>query len=222
MAAGHSRNGHGAAHSPYERVVHDRYSDSPSRFDPWELFHENCNLWQRLPVTPLQPFRVNIEEDRLSPGWRHFVRASPLRFSPSNRFDDAGNRHLTVAEMEAAMKKVTPEVYKPPACNPCGKSKKESSGENNQTCSICLEDFGAKQELYRLPCTHRFHSSCLKPWIMSNGQCPVCRFDLTGRPPPTNAANVATPHLPFADAAVNSTDEMALFIRAIEESLAWR
>lgn len=187
----------------------------------------------RLPVTSpgSRPFRMNLEDEEWwrhgespTPAWRQMARASPLRFSAANRFDDAGNRHLTGAEVEIVKGKMTAEVYKPQAqsCNPCGKIKKDGSEENNHTCSICLEDFAAKQQLYRLPCMHRFHSNCVKPWILSNGQCPVCRFDLTGRPSTTNEGNVPPPHLPVADMALNSADELALFIRAIEESLAWR
>ncbi|KAJ4716180.1 RING/U-box superfamily protein [Melia azedarach] len=45
-------------------------------------------------------------------------------------------------------------------------------------CSICLESFVDGDELIRLPCEHRFHSTCLDPWVRSCGDCPYCRRDI--------------------------------------------
>ena len=29
-----------------------------------------------------------------------------------------------------------------------------------------------------LPCGHFFHGACISPWLLSNGSCPQCRFNL--------------------------------------------
>ncbi|XP_021751144.1 probable E3 ubiquitin-protein ligase RHY1A isoform X1 [Chenopodium quinoa] len=42
-------------------------------------------------------------------------------------------------------------------------------------CSICLESFVEGNKLINLPCGHRFHSSCLYPWLQTCGECPYCR-----------------------------------------------
>ncbi|KAL9274120.1 putative E3 ubiquitin-protein ligase RHY1A [Drosera capensis] len=42
-------------------------------------------------------------------------------------------------------------------------------------CSICLESFVEGNSLSTLPCNHRFHSSCLYPWVEICGECPYCR-----------------------------------------------
>ncbi|GAB2217998.1 hypothetical protein Droror1_Dr00001213 [Drosera rotundifolia] len=42
-------------------------------------------------------------------------------------------------------------------------------------CSICLESFVEGNSLTTLPCNHRFHSSCLYPWVETCGECPYCR-----------------------------------------------
>ncbi|ONK59980.1 uncharacterized protein A4U43_C08F12950 [Asparagus officinalis] len=42
-------------------------------------------------------------------------------------------------------------------------------------CAICLERFQAGDRLLRLPCCHRFHPSCLEPWLQNFGDCPYCR-----------------------------------------------
>lgn len=47
--------------------------------------------------------------------------------------------------------------------------------KHSSDCSICLESFMCGETLTRLPCGHRFHSSCLDPWIQKCGDCPYCR-----------------------------------------------
>lgn len=42
-------------------------------------------------------------------------------------------------------------------------------------CVVCLEEFKTGEVLVHLPCAHRFHSSCVLPWLESNSHCPVCR-----------------------------------------------
>ena len=45
-------------------------------------------------------------------------------------------------------------------------------------CSICLESFKDGDQLIFLPCEHRFHSSCLGPWVRTCGDCPYCRRNI--------------------------------------------
>ncbi|KAH6789858.1 hypothetical protein C2S51_004864 [Perilla frutescens var. frutescens] len=45
----------------------------------------------------------------------------------------------------------------------------------SKECSICLESFLVGDELIRLPCGHRYHLSCLDPWVRICGDCPYCR-----------------------------------------------
>lgn len=42
-------------------------------------------------------------------------------------------------------------------------------------CSICLNSFEQGDDLIRLPCQHRFHETCLCPWVQICGDCPNCR-----------------------------------------------
>jgi hypothetical protein len=65
----------------------------------------------------------------------------------------------------------------------------EGSGEENTACPICLhfllkdgEDDGNDADdaiIYKLPCSHCFHSQCVKQWLHNHSSCPVCRADLT-------------------------------------------
>ncbi|XP_062020473.1 probable E3 ubiquitin-protein ligase RHY1A [Rosa rugosa] len=45
----------------------------------------------------------------------------------------------------------------------------------SRDCSICLESFMDGEELICLPCAHRFHTTCLGPWVRIRGDCPYCR-----------------------------------------------
>ncbi|XP_057538700.1 probable E3 ubiquitin-protein ligase RHY1A [Amaranthus tricolor] len=54
------------------------------------------------------------------------------------------------------------------------KEQQPSSKASNE-CSICLESFVEGNKLVNLPCCHRFHSSCLYPWLQTCGECPYCR-----------------------------------------------
>jgi Ring finger domain len=42
-------------------------------------------------------------------------------------------------------------------------------------CSICLEKYSVGIEVVVLHCSHRFHPSCLEPWVRKCGDCPYCR-----------------------------------------------
>lgn len=68
-----------------------------------------------------------------------------------------------------------------------------TKGEEGATCAICQEFlFGedleekrrtttenkAKETLYKLACSHCFHSQCLSDWLHDNSSCPVCRYDV--------------------------------------------
>lgn len=62
------------------------------------------------------------------------------------------------------------EVY---SCTETDTEGRVSSASSD--CSICLESFMENDVLVSLPCGHRFHSSCLNPWVRTRGDCPYCR-----------------------------------------------
>lgn len=47
-------------------------------------------------------------------------------------------------------------------------------------CSICLAEFEAGEKVSRMPCAakHTFHVSCVRRWLGSATNCPLCRVDL--------------------------------------------
>eukprot|EP01017_Pseudomicrothorax_dubius_P039186 TRINITY_DN5976_c0_g1_i6.p1 TRINITY_DN5976_c0_g1~~TRINITY_DN5976_c0_g1_i6.p1 ORF type:complete len:184 (+),score=14.46 TRINITY_DN5976_c0_g1_i6:192-743(+) len=42
-------------------------------------------------------------------------------------------------------------------------------------CLICQEDFQVGETLRTLICFHRFHKTCIDPWLKKKDECPVCR-----------------------------------------------
>ncbi|CAF4696974.1 unnamed protein product [Rotaria sp. Silwood1] len=57
-----------------------------------------------------------------------------------------------------------------------------SDNESISECSICLETYRSGQEVSILSCSHEYHSSCIKGWMMKNRSCPMCRKDIHNQP----------------------------------------
>ena len=51
---------------------------------------------------------------------------------------------------------------------------------DDQFCSVCLQNF--KDDYVTLDChtKHRFHKSCIDAWFKSKRECPMCRAECTG------------------------------------------
>ncbi|KAJ6924207.1 hypothetical protein NC652_017494 [Populus alba x Populus x berolinensis] len=45
-------------------------------------------------------------------------------------------------------------------------------------CAICKENLVVNDKMQELPCKHRFHPPCLKPWLDEHNSCPICRHEL--------------------------------------------
>ncbi|KAK2450610.1 RING/U-box superfamily protein [Trifolium repens] len=54
-------------------------------------------------------------------------------------------------------------------------SKLSWKASEQDDCAVCLESFKIGEKLIPLPCAHKFHSTCLKPWLENNSHCPCCR-----------------------------------------------
>ncbi|XP_021757917.1 E3 ubiquitin-protein ligase SDIR1-like [Chenopodium quinoa] len=52
----------------------------------------------------------------------------------------------------------------------------EEKGDDNNTCSICLDRMSTVVETIRLlRCNHVFHRDCIFKWLSTNPSCPYCR-----------------------------------------------
>lgn len=48
-------------------------------------------------------------------------------------------------------------------------------------CAVCQEAYKKGDTLINLVCQHKFHESCIEPWLAQVASCPVCRIDpMTG------------------------------------------
>ena len=51
--------------------------------------------------------------------------------------------------------------------------------KSQKTCSICQEECDKYDKVTVLPCTHRFHTSCISTWFKTQPNCPTCREKIT-------------------------------------------
>nr|XP_045003234.1 E3 ubiquitin-protein ligase DZIP3 isoform X6 [Jaculus jaculus] len=54
-------------------------------------------------------------------------------------------------------------------------NEEEEEEEEEEPCVICHENL-SPENLSVLPCAHKFHSQCIRPWLMQQGTCPTCRL----------------------------------------------
>ena len=73
----------------------------------------------------------------------------------------------------------------------------EELNQSGRTCIICRDEMTSGHDCKRLPvCTHTFHKSCLREWLVQQQSCPTCRADIAAmealEASRTAAANAAT------------------------------
>ncbi|XXG68008.1 hypothetical protein AAC387_Pa06g1211 [Persea americana] len=56
-----------------------------------------------------------------------------------------------------------------------GKMVSVETGCWDDVCAVCLDEFQVQQPVMNLPCSHRYHSGCLLPWLNVHSHCPYCR-----------------------------------------------
>ncbi|KAF1320337.1 Ring-h2 finger protein atl34, partial [Globisporangium splendens] len=60
---------------------------------------------------------------------------------------------------------------------PVSNSPSEHSSHDESECPICCGDLSSEHTL-RLPCSHEYHSACVRVWLNMQHTCPVCRVPL--------------------------------------------
>lgn len=99
-------------------------------------------------------------------------------FHPSSESDDerptisSTNSNRSTGLSKAAFLRLQIEIFE---------ASKDDNREASPECSICLDGFCDGDELIRLRCGHRFHSTCLEPWVRKCADCPYCRTNIRSR-----------------------------------------
>ncbi|CAI5479826.1 unnamed protein product [Closterium sp. Yama58-4] len=76
---------------------------------------------------------------------------------------------------------------------------KRGPGELAKECTVCLSDFNEMELVRSLPCTHRFHVSCIDHWLADRTTCPVCRVDLSTAAAPDVTVNSVASEMHLKD-----------------------
>ena len=43
------------------------------------------------------------------------------------------------------------------------------------SCTVCLGEYRCGDKVRTLPCMHQYHMTCIDPWLLENGNCPMCK-----------------------------------------------
>lgn len=49
---------------------------------------------------------------------------------------------------------------------------------DREICTICMDEFEAKDSCYLLACNHIFHEACVNRWLSIAHSCPICRREV--------------------------------------------
>ncbi|CAM9381966.1 unnamed protein product [Ectocarpus fasciculatus] len=69
----------------------------------------------------------------------------------------AGGKGLTEEAMEAVLQTGT-----------------AAGARLEESCAVCMEEFGLGDEVSVLPCLHAFHGACIRKWLVMRNRCPTC------------------------------------------------
>lgn len=53
--------------------------------------------------------------------------------------------------------------------------------EEENDCSICLSELKMHEMFIHLQCRHLFHEKCIKDWLKTKNQCPICKKEAVKR-----------------------------------------
>ena len=94
-----------------------------------------------------------------------------------------GNKGCTATLIDAIPTEIWPEAVA------------ADEAASDEVCAVCYDNFSAGDRLAVLPCAHRYHLDCVRPWLLKNNTCPACRTEVTetslGEEPEAVAGGVA-------------------------------
>jgi hypothetical protein len=54
----------------------------------------------------------------------------------------------------------------------------EKLPSEKRDCVVCLTNYEVNDKVLILPCTHLFHTKCIKDWFKSQNTCPICKYKI--------------------------------------------
>ncbi|NXM37883.1 RN128 ligase, partial [Gymnorhina tibicen] len=54
----------------------------------------------------------------------------------------------------------------------------EETGPDGDSCVVCFEQYKPNDVMRVLTCNHVFHKTCIDPWLLEHGTCPLCKCDI--------------------------------------------
>lgn len=55
-----------------------------------------------------------------------------------------------------------------------------SRKSKNEQCVICYTPYKNREVIMTLPCSHSYHSECIRRWLKINKACPICNKEVFG------------------------------------------
>ena len=122
--------------------------------------------------------------------WRYFDRTNPACVQSYNNFSNSILKSQTHQQSDHSFTMAEAFLSHLPRVG------RGILGNENQCCSICMEDYGTTESLtgiierpVKLPCNHIMGSECISIWVSApstggsgNNTCPICRHVLFQAP----------------------------------------
>lgn len=51
--------------------------------------------------------------------------------------------------------------------------------QDKNECMICMSNFQMNEKVKIMPCTHFFHTACIREWFKNNDTCPICKYSVS-------------------------------------------
>lgn len=71
-------------------------------------------------------------------------------------------------------------------------------------CPVCFDTFSPGDQLAVLPCSHRYHMACVRPWLAKATTCPACRLEVTEEAVSAQKGIFGGSEIPAAAASVDA------------------
>jgi len=126
--------------------------------------------------------RINVNDDEAS----EWVRIPAPWELAKTLLPASTNVHMHEAEAEGCSERLIHAIPQMvwgqnpfPSTATSSILKSRATSHQEDTCAICFEHFSPGDEVKLLPCSHRYHSTCVATWLEQHDSCPTCRLKIT-------------------------------------------